>query len=512
MITTSRTKAAAGLLAAALVATQVQAQQGPDGILQAVAISPADPATVVTSSDGRFYASSDSGGNWVISPAASMAWSIRFGPADSATDPGAAQVIYAATQDHGVMYRVDGQAWAYGDGLSGTVKAVAPHPDGRTVFAGSEDGIYMSRDQGRNWNLLSDALGPGATQGLVLDPRNPQVVYASKWGQGVYRSVDAGMTWALGNEGLFDTQVFDLDIDPGNSSVLFATTWSGIFRSVDAGASWVRLDSPARTSELAIDPLNANRLIAVTEGNGIARSENGGETWTAINEGLDGVSRFLSIAIAQQGIVYAGSFREGLFFSDDYGDNWSLVDGAISGSELPSLPPAVATPPPASAPPANATTLSVQVNNGSGPQVQLGETARFEVVVRNSGSAIAQDVEVSIGWVQVGQGDYAMNARWSGGSCSGGICRVGNLAPGQQAVVTVDGRTGDAYNWVGPFRLTTWASALNANPVSGSAQIDAVRTIVSVESGGGANGPLFLILLLSAIAFRATNRALARTA
>ena len=135
-------------------------------------------------------------------------------------------------------------------------------------------------------------------------------------------------------------QLFDLDIDPANPSVLYASTWSGVFRSADAGANWIKLDSPSRTSELAIDPANSDRLIVVTEGNGIARSEDAGQTWTAINAGLNGVTQFLSVAIGPQGsgTVYAGSFREGLFISNDYGDNWSLLGGSVSGSEPPSTP------------------------------------------------------------------------------------------------------------------------------------------------------------------------------
>ena len=66
---------------------------------------------------------------------------------------------------------------------------------------------------------------------------------------------------------------------------------------------------------------------------------------------------------------------------------------------------------------------------------------------------------MSLAGAQVGQGDYAMNARWSGGSCAGAICTMGSLSSGTQVVNSVEGRTGDAYNWVGPHQLTAWASA-----------------------------------------------------
>jgi hypothetical protein len=504
-------KARALAIATILLAGPVAAQGGPNGILQAVAISPNDPSTVITSSSGTFYKSNDSGSSWHLSGVGTMAWSIQFGPADFIADPNAEQVIYAATQDLGVMFSVDGQTWQFGNGLSGAVRSVAPHPDGQTAYAGTEFGIYVSRDRGRNWHLLSDALGSGATQGLVVDPSNPQNIYATKWGQGVYRSVDGGTTWRLGNSGMFDTQLFDLDIDRANPSILYASTWSGVFRSVDAGANWIKLDSPSRTSELAIDPVNTDRLIVVTEGNGIARSEDAGQTWTAINDGLDGVTQFVSVAIGPQGsgTVYAGSFREGLFISNDYGGTWRLAGGAVSGT----TPPPTTTPPTTATPPANPTRLSMQINNLTGPEVQYGQTARFDVVVRNTGSFTAEDVSVALGWSQVGQGPYAMTARWSGGSCDGSFCNVGNLTPGAQVIVSVEGRTGDAYNWVGPFELGASAAAVNAEQVSSSVRIDTVRTIAVIESGGGANGPFTLLVLLFPIALRSGrhSRVLAST-
>jgi hypothetical protein len=129
------------------------------------------------------------------------------------------------------------------------VRSVAIHPDNTTVYAGAEDGIYVSRDRGLNWNILSNALGTGETQGLVVDPGNPRAIYATKWGQGVYRSIDGGISWDLGNGGLSDTQLFDLDLHPQNASILYAATWSGVFRSVDAGANWVELNSPSGRPE-----------------------------------------------------------------------------------------------------------------------------------------------------------------------------------------------------------------------------------------------------------------------
>lgn len=491
----SRTKAAILAAVVSLAALPAAAQEGPAGILQAIGVDRHDPANVYTSGSGALWRSFDSGTNWEIASGGVNAWSIAIDSPDLIADPNATQVIYAATQNNGVMRSENGITFVAGNGLSGTVRSVAVHPDSNIVYAGAEDGIYVSNDRGLNWEVLTNALGAGATQGLVIDPGNSQALYATKWGQGVYRSIDGGITWQLGNGGLFDTQLFDLDLHPQNSSVLYAATPAGVFQSVDAAANWVLLDSPQRASELAIDPNDPDRLIVTTEGNGIARSTDGGQTWTAINNGLGQVTQFVSVAIPPggTGAVHAGSVNGGIFISTNFGDTWSQTyTPPATGT-----PPGPGTPPPTTTPPADPTTLSIRIVDRNGEKVELGQTAYFDVVVRNTGSNAAQNAEVRFLWEQVDKGRFAMSARWSGGTCTDNACNLGVLPANGEVVIAVEGRTGDAYNWVGPFSLVATAEADNANAASASTQVAVTRTIFSAESGGGgASGPFLLLVLL----------------
>lgn len=495
----------AGILAAilAIVVVPAAAQEGPAGVLQGIAVDSVDPAVVYTSGSGYIWRSVDSGNTWSAFQSGVNAWSIAIDNTDLIAEPDARKYIYAATQENGVMRSEGGVAWTAGNGLSGTVRSVAVNSRDHVVYAGAEDGIYVSNDRGLNWEILSNALGTGATQGLVVDPTNPQAMYATKWGQGVYRSIDGGISWQLGNSGLYDTQLFDLDINPQNPSMLYASTPSGVFQSVDAGANWIVLDSPRRTSELAIDPSNPDRIIVTTEGNGIARSTDGGQTWSPINQGLGDVNQFVSVAIAPDGsgTVYAGSVNSGIFISNDYGDNWSQTYTPVSGN-----PPGSSTPPPTSTPPADPTTLSIRIVDRNGDKVELGQTAYFDVIVRNTGSVATQNAEVRFIWEQVDKGGFAMSARWSGGSCVDKVCNLGNLPANGEVAIAVEGRTGDLYNWVGPFSLVATADADNANTVSASAQVAVVRTIMSVESGGGgASGPFLLLVLLLVTLWRGSR-------
>jgi photosystem II stability/assembly factor-like uncharacterized protein len=482
---TSRT--AAGLLATAMLyAVPAVAQDGPKFYLNATAVDPDDSAVVYTS-DGSMWKSSDSGTTWAHLANRIVAWSIVVSSPDTETNPEAEKIMYAATQEDGVVWSTDDETWTAGNGLSGRVGAVAVHPDGDTVFAGAEEAIYVSRDRGRNWEVLSGDVGTGKTTGLAIDSANPLVMYAAKRGQGVYRSIDGGLSWQLGNSGLTDWVTYDLDLHPRNPSILFLATASGVFRSVDAGVNWEKLDTPTRATELAIDPTNPDRMIVTTAESGILRSLDGGESWQPINTGLGNVVAFVSIAIARDGsgMVYAGSSENGLFTSADYGDTWSQNY----------ILPETEAPPPASPPPPPPTSLTVRIVNRNGEAVEFGETARFDVVVRNSGSSLAQNAQVRFNWEQVTKGPYAMTAHWSGGSCPDDTCNLGNLPVNGEVVISVEGRTGDAYNWVGPYSLLATVEADNAEWSSASIRVDVTRTIFSAESGGGASGPLALAIL-----------------
>lgn len=479
-------RTAVGLLATAMLyAAPAVAQDGPKFFLNATAVDPDDSAVVYTST-GSMWKSSDSGTTWALLANRIVAWSIVISSPNTETNPEAEKIVYAATAEDGVVWSIDDETWTAGNGLSGRVGAVAAHPDGDTVFAGAEEAIYVSRDRGRNWEILSGDVGAGKTTGLAIDSANPLVMYAAKQGQGVYRSIDGGLSWQLGNSGLTDWITFDLDLHPRNPSILFLTTTSGVFRSVDAGANWEKLDTPTRTTELDIDPTNPDRMIVTTGESGILRSLDGGESWQPINTGLGNVAAFVSIAIARDGsgTVYAGSSENGLFTSADYGDTWSQ-NYILPETERP--PPASPPPPP--------TSLTVRIVNRNGEAVEFGETAHFDVIVSNSGSNLAQSAQVRFNWEQVNKGPYAMTAHWSGGSCPDDTCNLGNLPVNGEVVISVEGRTGDAYNWVGPYSLLATAEADNAEWSSASIRVDVTRTIFSAESGGGASGPLALAIL-----------------
>ena len=177
------------------------------------------------------------------------------------------------------------------------------------------DGVYKSVDGGKTWHRA----GLRATHSMsviLVDPRNPNVVYAASMGhvfvpgphRGVYKSVDGGKTW---KKILFvndKTGAIDLVMDPHDPSVLYATMWqaqrmpwglnsggpgSGIYKSTDGGMHWSNLTHNPGLPRgvlgrmgVAIAASQPNIIYSIIQAKdgGIFRSTDGGGTWKRVND------------------------------------------------------------------------------------------------------------------------------------------------------------------------------------------------------------------------------------
>jgi hypothetical protein len=112
---------------------------------------------------------------------------------------------------------------------------------------------------------------------LVVDPRNPHVLYAGMNGSGVYKSTDAGATWSGGGSGV----VRALVLDPLAEATLYAVTDDqGVLKSTDGGAIWTGVNAGLEPGvrALAIDPLTPAVLYAAAA-SGVFKSIDGGASW-----------------------------------------------------------------------------------------------------------------------------------------------------------------------------------------------------------------------------------------
>jgi photosystem II stability/assembly factor-like uncharacterized protein len=193
-------------------------------------------------------------------------------------------------------------------------------------------GIYKSTDAGETWQRTG-LENTGRIGRIFINPTDPNTVFACALGnsygpqpeRGVFRTTDGGQSWQKVLYVDENTGCSDLAIDPQNPQILFAGMWqfvihtweqqsggpgSGIFKSIDGGATWSRLsghglpDQEVGKIGLAIAPSDHNRIYAIIEtGTGepfhgkptaegeLWRSDDGGDTWNMMNPSHDVAGR-----------------------------------------------------------------------------------------------------------------------------------------------------------------------------------------------------------------------------
>lgn len=145
-------------------------------------------------------------------------------------------------------------------------------------------------------SLIAEKTSPSPfihNSGLLINPKDPSVLYASFWIYGVYKSTDYGKTWRPVNRGFKNTSAYTLRMDPHDSHILFAGTYAGgIYTSTDGGETWAEVNTGLTSStiwDLAVNPSRPEGLSALTS-LGLFTTDDGGQHWTLLPGGLPGQS------------------------------------------------------------------------------------------------------------------------------------------------------------------------------------------------------------------------------
>ncbi|MBS1791450.1 MAG: hypothetical protein JST85_27305 [Acidobacteria bacterium] len=157
------------------------------------------------------------------------------------------------------------------------------------------------------WSQLGPGNIGGRTRALIINPDDPNIMYAAGVSGGVWKSVNAGQTWTPIADLIGNITVSALAFEPGNPNTIYVGTGegvygseydgdlssgdfrgAGIFKTIDAGANWSRMDATKTVdfyfvNDIVISSSNKSHIYAATQ-TGVMRSLDGGMTWSKVHD------------------------------------------------------------------------------------------------------------------------------------------------------------------------------------------------------------------------------------
>ncbi len=224
---------------------------------------------------------------------------------------------------------------------------------GHAWDANEERGVFKSTDGGDNWEKILYVDADTGCGDLVMDPQSPNILYASMWdfrrypdfftsggdGSGLYRSMDGGASWQQLTTGLPEGELgrIALAIAPSRTSVVYANVESdntALYRSDDFGNTWEKMNDslniqfrPFYFGELMVDPKDHERVYRLAFLTTV--SDDGGKTFSSLLGNNFGIAvhpdhHALWINPDNSNQVLLGT-DGGLYISEDRANDWRFI-------------------------------------------------------------------------------------------------------------------------------------------------------------------------------------------
>jgi len=358
------------------------------GSIHGIEKKPGTPTTVYAVAGGvGLFVSKDAGAHWELS--------MVNNPLDLAFDAQDGNVIYCGSDTW--LYRTmdGGDTWEALPQIPDGCYLVFPaaHPSSAGVvyvgigscpdipFLPGGGGVFRSDDYGMTWITKTTGMTDTDVHSIAIHPNDPDKMLAGTWAGNVYASLDGGENWSLSAHldgsvmGVYFNPYQPLEawaasidifphatylikstnltdwteviIEPGavaywpggwDIDFLPDTIWvsgSGAYTSTNGGASWTEVPGLHRGANVvAVTPENSQEIYV---GNylGVEKSEDGGQAWQQINEGLAGiVPMMLAVSRTEPDIVCVKTGQD-TYRSFNGGHAWQALDHGGSGGDYP---------------------------------------------------------------------------------------------------------------------------------------------------------------------------------
>jgi photosystem II stability/assembly factor-like uncharacterized protein len=285
----------------------------------------ADSGIIFAGTIGGIYRSTNKGSDWT-----EVGLSISSVPTLAIN--GAS--LFAGTAGYGIFVSMDnGTNWsALNNGLNGYALDVESLADnGTSIFAGTGDGLLLSKNEGESWSQVSSTLEGSTVQAIERFGAN---LFVGTAYQLILRSTDNGANWEEASSGLTESNISSF---ASLGSILFTGTnneqnyGNGVFLSTDSGITWK--ESPLNNNWItSLAEYNGNLFAGTNLNNpGIFLSTDSGTTWNEADAGLTNPDVNTLLVIGTN--VFAGT-DAGVFVSSDNGSSWRGVNSGLTAPIL----------------------------------------------------------------------------------------------------------------------------------------------------------------------------------
>jgi photosystem II stability/assembly factor-like uncharacterized protein len=247
-------------------------------------------------------------------------------------------VVGGSDDDRGLAIALDtsGNAYVTGQTTSTDFPLVNPIRGGGNFF--------RSGDAGTNWSAISGGgLPPGEIASMVIHPQSPATVFAGVAYAGLFRSLDGGANWTKLNVTSGTYRVGSVVIAPSAPSIIYAvvntepsTVNLRLFKSTNGGDTWAAVAVPSNENihSVAIDPTNSDVLYAGASFT-LYKSTNGGATWSQSNTGFNYSSAHsFTFDPTNPSVIYAAAGGGGVFKTTNAGANWAQTNSGLTNTQV----------------------------------------------------------------------------------------------------------------------------------------------------------------------------------
>ncbi len=244
--------------------------------------------------------------------------------------------------------------------------------DTATLFMGSASGgLWKSTTGGLGanaWQYIETGYPSLAVSSIAIDSASPNTMYIGTgenygyqysfngldvrvtrgmYGIGILKTTNGGVTWSKSLDWTYNSQrgVWRVLLNPKNRSTIYAATSEGVWKSINAGATWFQMVNYQMVMDMEINPVDTS-VLYISVGNltnnvpnanvGIYKSTNAGSSWVKLTGGLPASwtgKTMIELYKGNPDFVYASVSNDlsyvGYYTSTNAGANWTLKSTGV---------------------------------------------------------------------------------------------------------------------------------------------------------------------------------------